>query len=694
VSTERHDEPGTPARARGWRFHFRWGKGGGVFGERERRRERDQQRERDRERERERARRGDASISLAQPLVRPAPRSAMFFPLVVLVAVLPGLYALNSWDLTPPGPWWGLRGLAVLDGHVFDQTAAAARITPVFEAAAFRTVASQPPLYAWLEAVGLALSPDHNPLATVLPSYAAGVAVVVLVYLHGRLWGGPGLGLVAAVLTGFNRHLLVQMQQATPTTLALAGALAALYGYAAHLRRGIGASTAGPWDWARGGPFAWGVPAGLALGLSLMSIGLFGWSVVPVVLLHQAYLAAGALGESATADRPATPPHRRGPRWRRWLAAVPASPSLQAGVVAVVVAAAVAAPWHVAMIQAHGSDALAALLAPFDASARDRPRLLGWLIRLAPATLPLGLFGATRAARRALADEGDTDDPLTLGGAFWVLWLAAACVLPAFWPMLPRHLGGLFLLVPLNLLAAAAVTDLASRRIRVRTLTWLAPATAFTVVWSASDSLSGALGDLLDHEGRLDSNTALGLHLALDLVVAAIWLTHVLDRWARRRDDRQRRVLAGFLLAVLAVTIVAGAREVRFRNKETVDLLMLRTMILRHDREHPFTQVDVIGPEIFNQAGDADGPVPGGRLRFILRTALPHLPQRDLASTDDLLKLPDADAANVQRLVILAGRDQGLPYPVQSRLKLEAIYPGGGVLNAFATAHEAPAAKR
>ena len=45
----------------------------------------------------------------AQPLIAPAPRSAMFFPLVVLVAVLPGMVALNSWDLTPPGPLWGLR---------------------------------------------------------------------------------------------------------------------------------------------------------------------------------------------------------------------------------------------------------------------------------------------------------------------------------------------------------------------------------------------------------------------------------------------------------------------------------------------------------------------------------------------------------------------------------------------------------
>ena len=74
---------------------------------------------------------------LARPLIRPAPRSAMVFPLVVLVAVLPGMVALNSWDLTPPGPLWGLRGLAVLDGLVLDQIPAAAEIKPSPEAAAF-----------------------------------------------------------------------------------------------------------------------------------------------------------------------------------------------------------------------------------------------------------------------------------------------------------------------------------------------------------------------------------------------------------------------------------------------------------------------------------------------------------------------------------------------------------------------------
>ena len=110
---------------------------------------------------------------------------------------------------------------------------------------------------------------------------------------------------------------------------------------------------------------------------------------------------------------------------------------------------------------------------------------------------------------------------------------------------------------------------------------------------------------------------------------------------------------------------------------------MLRTMILRRDRDQPFDLVAVVSPDASHRPGD--GPSPGGRLRFILRSALPRLPQRDLSSTDELLGLPDG-----QRLVILAGTEQRLSYAVQSRLGLEAIHPGrSGVLDAFATAHAA-----
>ena len=164
-------------------------------------------------------------------------------------------------------------------------------------------MAFQPPLYAWLEAIGLRLSFHLDPRATVLPSYVAGALVVVLVYLHGRLWRGPGLGLVAAFLTGFNRNLLVQMQQATPTTLGLAGTLAVLLCYGWHLRGGRDVAD-GPGDGAgRSSRGSWGASA---LGLALMAVGGFGLLVLPVVLLHLAYLRAGA------------PPGERSGRW--WLA--------------------------------------------------------------------------------------------------------------------------------------------------------------------------------------------------------------------------------------------------------------------------------------------------------------------------------------------------------------------------------------
>ncbi|MGE3822140.1 MAG: glycosyltransferase family 39 protein, partial [Isosphaeraceae bacterium] len=345
-----------------------------------------------RERDRERPRWQDVTVTSAQPLLRPVPRSAMFFPLVVLVAVLPGLSALNNWDLTPPGPWWGLRGLAVLEGYVLDQVPAAASIGSTAEASAFRTVAGQPPLYAWLEAVGLALGNDHDPLATVLPSYAAGAVVVVLVYLHGRLWRGAGVGLVAAVLTGFNRNLLVQMQQATPTTLALAGALGVLFCYGEHLRRSSGSSSGAL---GRDGFLLWGALGGLCLGISLTSVGLFGLATIPVMALHQSYLGAGVERPSSRRGEGGTPGSGR--RLPSWLS----SPSFLAGVVALLVALALAAPWYVVALRARGTEALSALVFPLAPDGRvagsARPLLLGWMIRLAPGTLPQGLYAAARS---------------------------------------------------------------------------------------------------------------------------------------------------------------------------------------------------------------------------------------------------------------------------------------------------------
>ena len=611
---------------------------------------------------------GEALRPMDRPVIRPAPRSAMVFPLVVLIAVLPGMVALNAWDLTPPGPLWGLRGLAVLDGLVLDQMPAAAEIKSVPESAAFSSVAFQPPLYAWLEAIGFWLSNDRDPLASVLPSYIAGALVVVLVYLHGRLWRGAGLGLTAAILVGFNQNLLLRMQEATPATLVVCGVLAALLAYGWHER--MAALSVRPWSWS--GPVVWAAVGGLALGAALLSLGGLALIVIPIVLLHQFYLSP-TMASSSQHSLP-----------RFWWRGRRDSPGIVDGLLALSIALAVALPWYVLMVKSYGWQALFALRAPPDSLAGDvHTGLVPRLIKLAPVTLPLALFGAVRAIRSALVDESETRE--TVGGSFWVVWLAAAALAPAIWPGGPRRAFDLLLLVPVSLLAAQTIADLANRRLSVRALILLAPATAMSIAWWASADLNRAVEDVI--HGRADTATALGLHLAFDLVVVSVLLIRGLYRWARRRDDRQRGILAVFLLSIVVVTVVVGLLEGLFRHSETHALLALRTMILRRNRENPFQVVAVVSPSVFDRTANGGGPagdrpLPGGRLRFILRTALPRVAQRDLNAIDGLFNLPDG-----QRLVVLAGTGKRLSSADQSRLGLEAIHPGrSGILDAYATA--------
>ncbi len=611
---------------------------------------------------------GEVLRSMDRPLIRPAPRSAMVFPLVVLIAVLPGMVALNAWDLTPPGPLWGLRGLAVLDGLVLDQMPAAAEIKSVPESTAFKLVAFQPPLYAWLEALGFWLSSDRDPLASVLPSYVAGALVVVLVYLHGRLWRGAGLGLTAAILMGFNQNLLLRIQEATPATLVVCGVLAALLAYGWHER--MAAESARPWSWSS--PVVWAAVGGLALGAAFLSLGGLALIVIPIVFLHQFYLSAPV----ASSSQHSVP--------RFWWRDRRDSPGIVDGLLALSIALVVALPWYVLMVKSYGWQALFALRAPPDSLTGEiQAGLLPRLIKLAPVTLPLALYGAVRAIRAALVDESET--PEAVGGSFWVVWLAVAALAPVIWPGGPRKAFDLLLLVPISLLAAQTIADLANRRLSVRALMLLAPATAMSIAWWASADLNKSVDDVI--HGRADTATALGLHLAVDLVVVSVLLVRALYRWARRRDDRQRGILAVFLLAVLAVTVVVGLLEGLFRHSETHALLSLRTMILRRNRENPFQVVAVVSPSVFERSAGSSGPagerpLPGGRLRFILRTALPRVAQRDLHAIDGLFSLPDG-----QRLIVLAGTGQRLSSADQLRLGLEAIHPGrSGILDAYATA--------
>ena len=105
-------------------------------------------------------------------------------------------------------------------------------------------------------------------------------------------------------------------------------------------------------------------------------------------------------------------------------------------------------------------------------------------------------------------------------------------------------------------------------------------------------------------------------------------------------------------------------------------------MILRRDRDRPFDVVAVVSPDA-RSVPIPDAPSPGGRLRFILRSALPGPPQRDLATTDELLALARRPAAGDPR----RRPSSGSPTPSSRGSAWRRSTPAAPALEAFATTH-------
>ena len=262
----------------------------------------------------------------------------------------------------------------------------------------------------------------------------------------------------------------------------------------------------------------------------------------------------------------------------------------------------------------------------------------------------------------------------------------------------------LFLLVPLNLLAARLMLDLALRRVGIQALLVLVPVSAVCLAWWACPPLRDASGALL--RGQVSSAVMIALPLGLALLVAFRFFAQQTIRWAGVNDGRRRGLLGSFLGLVFLVTLAAGIHEVEYRHRETLDLLSLREAVLRRQSTQPFTRVTVLGlgsewsplasllsPSVPFTAANFPTVAPGGRLRFVLRSALPGVSGTETARVEDL-----AMSGEGPQLVVLAGTGSRLTYSAQARLRLESIYPSrGGLLDAYATPivhHDRPVGRR
>lgn len=639
-----------------------------------------------------------------RPLLRRSFTTTMFGPLAVLIAFLPGLYGLSHWDLTPPGPWWGLRALAAIDDNLWiDQTPMTTSTSRGTENGALKVIATQPPLYVWAEAALLRMSPSRSPLTCVLPAYFFGAILILLVYGQARTWSKPGTAIIAAWIVGFHPRTLDAMQRASPATLGAALIVASLQFYSVHIQAGQGGRIRGRLLYAAG--------CGACLGLSLLTVGLVGLIIVPIITLHQLALNAG----ESPLERP-----------RHWYEAWRSLPGLFYGTSAMITAIAIAAPWHVWMSMVNGREFWTNLSEPSRSQGSLNRGPVLHLLDAAPIFLIPALYSCLISIRNCFAvskSSNRSPEQLTQpewreryardnleqgrdGLILWTIWSVVVLALSIYWPLGPTSTIGLLLTCPLALLAAHTIRGLSQRQIPARLLVRFTPLIVLAFAWWASSDVRFAVATGLTDGFAAAFTGRYAMPLIATLVIAAAsWALGIgSKKWIRQSDTRIRCVLAFEILSLLIFQMVLGVNELRFRHEITRQLLDLREAIVRRNHAFPFEHVHLVGsvsprdlailrpieaergslvpPRPIDTQPGAIGIDPAGRLRFILRSALPKVPQTDHKSVDTLFAAPVS-----RSLVILVGTDSRLSIAEQSRLGLEPIHPGvTNILTAFASA--------
>lgn len=194
--------------------------------------------------------------------------------------------------------------------------------------------------------------------------------------------------------------------------------------------------------------------------------------------------------------------------------------------------------------------------------------------------------------------------------------------------------------------------------------------------------------------------------LKVAILLIIVWLIgYFIIKFMTGRLAWSRALLGVYLFSMLAFQTGIGVKVLGFRHTITRQLLDLREAIIRRNHQFPIERIYVIGtisptdlasirpdlvdpdPHLTLRVGVANRPNigidPAGRLRFILHSALPKVPQSDFETIDLLFDVPAS-----QRLVIVVGNESRVSIADQSRLRLEPIHPGvANILTAFATSN-------
>lgn len=466
-------------------------------------------------------------------LITAPPRPALFrgvseatalWPLVIVFALLPSLVPLVHRTLTDETALWNLRAMDVLSARSFAEFAVPGTSVSGPES----RLAMAPPLISWVSAFSLWVLSPYPSVALALPSYLFSAGVVLVTYLLGSLLVSRTVGLLGSILVAGSAQLLLLAQTPLPHTLAVCLAMWSLFCYAKHLH-------------CEATHFSRWIPlGGVGWGLCLLAGGAFALVVPAIMALHLVCLKLRSDVKLRRVWRELIVPWRwppLGAAWLYWLLGI-----------------ALAGWWHLYLWEAYGTSFWRAWWA-MSAAAGAASAFPLTLVPVMPATLVLAIAGTAREIKSALVEE-DSGAGRLEGCLLMVLWVCIATLVLLRWG--PRsELLRLFLVVPLLLLAAAVLVDLAQRKLSLETGAVLAVATAAVIGLWAAPRVQAAMLQLV-MGAAMTAADWLRIHLFLDLVLLTGIAARFAYRWCLRSNRRERWALAGFVVAVVVFSFLRG----------------------------------------------------------------------------------------------------------------------------------------
>ncbi len=393
-------------------------------------------------------------------------------PWVILLAILPGLFALANRPLPDEAARWGIKALKSASATSFGEAVnpGSSDVTLPHRL--------QPPLMSWVSGLAAWSFGQWTPAALMAGPFLATAGFLLAGYALACRIGDAKLGLLTILLLAFQRDLLSWSQTTAPFAAALCFGSLTFWAYLGHLKS---AETLLSSDL---------LIAGVALGCCLLAGGQLAIVILITLVLHALVSRIPLPGSS---DRfPDS-----------WKESNDEQPSLRSVGVMALTAFAVGGWWVLMMFYSHGSlfwqswltgNSIRGLTWPTDADASSMifPHDIGELLLILAGPT---LYGLWRAVREMFTG----DDPFRcrvlqllvvwtiVAGICWQLartFQTSATVGEPMWRG--------FLLIPLLLMAAWGMLQIADGRAGRRAVAVIGLVTAANLIWNAPPNLAGS----------------------------------------------------------------------------------------------------------------------------------------------------------------------------------------------------------